>query len=109
MDGSEYPLILRGAALAAGPWKLGILYWLSVRPVLRYSQLKRQLGNISHRTLSAQLKELEQDGLVIRKEYPQVPPKVEYSLTALGASFRPVLEKLIQWGRENQIAGVEED
>ena len=60
--------------------------------------MRRYLGKVTDRTLSANLKELEADGLVARKEYPQVPPKVEYSLTPLGASLMVVLDQLCTWG-----------
>ena len=58
----EYQALLAAAAAVEGPWKMAILYWLGARPVLRYSALKRALGGVSHRALSAQLKALEQDG-----------------------------------------------
>ena len=66
--------------------------------MLRYSALKRALGGVSHRALSAQLKALERDGLVERREYPQVPPKVEYRLSETGQSLMPVLSALCRWG-----------
>ena len=89
-------------SLINGKYKMAILYWLSEHGVLRYSQLKRDLGAISHKTLSAALKELEQDGLILRKEYPQIPPKVEYSLSDKGRSLMPVLDGLCVWGEENR-------
>ena len=63
-------------SLIDGKWKMHILFWLWKKEVLRYSELKRSLGKITHKMLSTQLKELESDGLIIRREYPQVPPKV---------------------------------
>lgn len=96
----EYQALLAAAAAVEGPWKMAILYWLGARPVLRYSALKRALGGVSHRALSAQLKALERDGLVERREYPQVPPKVEYSLTDQGRALAPALQALAAWGRE---------
>lgn len=71
------------------------------KQVLRYSELKRALGTITHKMLSTQLKELEKDDLIIRNEYPQVPPKVEYSLSPRGLTLMPVLECLCKWGREH--------
>ena len=68
-------------SLVSGKYKMIILYWLVEYSVLRYNELKRRLGTISHKTLSLSLKELEADGLVQREEYPQIPPKVEYSLS----------------------------
>lgn len=84
-----------------GKWKMHILFWLWKREVLRYSELKRSLGTITHKMLSSQLKELENDGLIIRKEYPQVPPKVEYYLSETGQSLMPVLQMLCKWGKDH--------
>lgn len=75
-----------------------ILFWLWKKEVLRYSELKRALGKVTHKMLSTQLKELEQDDLIVRKEYPQVPPKVEYALSKKGKSLMPVLSALCKWG-----------
>lgn len=71
------------------------------KEVLRYSELKRALGSVTHKMLSSQLKELETSGIIIRTEYPQVPPKVEYSLSAIGQSMMPILQSLCKWGTEN--------
>lgn len=91
----EYTLSLVG-----GKWKMHILFWLWHRKVMRYSEIKRVLKNITHKMLSNQLKELEADGLIIRKEYPQVPPKVEYWLTDKGNSLMPVLDAMCKWGHQ---------
>lgn len=88
-------------SLIGGKWKMHILFWLWHKEVLRYSELKRNLEGVTHKMLSTQLKELERDGLVIRKEYPQVPPKVEYSLSERGKSFMPVLSEICTWGHEH--------
>lgn len=85
-------------SLVDGKWKMHILFWLWKKEVLRYSELKRLLGSVTHKMLSSQLKELETDGLLLRREYPQVPPKVEYSLSDTGNSLMPVLEALCRWG-----------
>lgn len=85
-------------SLIGGKWKMHILFWLSHKGIMRYSELKRALGKITHKMLSDQLKELEKDGLILRKEYPQVPPKVEYSLTETGESLMPVLHGICGWG-----------
>ncbi|ADG01074.1 putative transcriptional regulator [Clostridium botulinum F str. 230613] len=77
-----------------------ILFWLWHRKVMRYSEIKRVLKNITHKMLSNQLKELQADGLIIRKEYPQVPPKVEYRLTDKGDSLMPVLDAMCKWGHQ---------
>lgn len=89
------------ASLINGKWKMHILFWLWKAEVLRYSQLKRALGPVTHKMLSAQLKELELDGIICRREYPQVPPKVEYSLTETGQSLMPILNALCTWGQEH--------
>ncbi|MDO5411133.1 MAG: helix-turn-helix domain-containing protein [Lachnospiraceae bacterium] len=81
-----------------GKWKIYILFWLCKSEVMRYSDLRRALGPVTHNVLSSKLKELEADGLIIRCEYPQVPPKVEYSLSEKGKAFIPVLERLCEWG-----------
>ncbi|MBD5575098.1 winged helix-turn-helix transcriptional regulator [Clostridium botulinum] len=91
----EYTLSLVG-----GKWKMHILFWLWHRKVMRYSEIKRVLKNITHKMLSNQLKELQADGLIIRKEYPQVPPKVEYRLTDKGDSLMPVLDAMCKWGHQ---------
>lgn len=70
------------------------------KEILRYSDLKRALGKVTHKMLSNQLKELESDSIIIRKEYPQVPPKVEYSLSDTGKSMMPILNSLCKWGHE---------
>ena len=79
-----------------------ILYCLSKYEVVRYNELKRYLGKVTFKTLTDSLKGLELDGLVIRKEYTQVPPKVEYSLTEKGKSLIPMLTDLCAWGEEHR-------
>lgn len=88
-------------ALISGKWKMNILYCLSEEGILRYGELKKILGNVTHRVLSCKLKELEENELVIRKEYPQIPPKVEYALTEKGETLLPILRMICDWGREN--------
>ncbi|MCD8351272.1 MAG: helix-turn-helix transcriptional regulator [Planctomycetaceae bacterium] len=90
-------------SLVGGKYKMIILYWLSeFGPVIRFNELKRGIGSISFKTLSATLKELEADDLIIRKEYPQIPPKVEYSLSKRGQSLIPVLDTMCEWGEQNR-------
>ncbi len=79
-----------------------ILYLLSQNQPVRFNEMKRRLGTITYKTLSSQLKDLEADGMVRRKEYPQIPPKVEYSLTNKGETLLPVLEQLCEWGEKNR-------
>ena len=89
-------------SLISGRYKMIILYALSEFGVVRYNALKRFVGTISHKTLSLSLKELEADGLIERTAYPQIPPKVEYSLTEHGRSLLPVLDALCEWGEKNR-------
>ena len=91
-------------SLVGGKWKMHILHLLSNKEILRYGELKKALGKITHKMLSTQLKELEKDGLIHRKEYPQVPPKVEYSLSEKGLSLIPIMTSLCIWGYDNMIA-----
>ena len=80
-----------------------ILYTLSVYPTVRFNELQRYIHDISYKTLSRNLKELECAGLINRKEYPQIPPKVEYSLTQAGQSIIIILDEFSAWG-ENHMA-----
>lgn len=90
--------------LINGKYKMNIIYWLAeYKPVIRFNELKRCLGTISFKTLSTTLKEMEADKLVIRKEYPQIPPKVEYSLTERGKSLIPILNMMCDWGTANRL------
>lgn len=83
--------------VVGGRWKVLVLYHL-LEGTKRFSELTRLLKGVSARTLSKQLRELEADGVVSRKVYPQVPPKVEYSLTATGRKLKPVLTAMHVWG-----------
>jgi DNA-binding HxlR family transcriptional regulator len=83
-----------------GRWKLVILFHLFGGKVLRFSELERAIPGISQKMLIQQLRQLEADGLVARTIYPQVPPKVEYRLTAWGQSLCPALDALLTWAAE---------
>ena len=85
-------------SLIAGKYKPVILYCLMEFEPVRYNEMRRYLGDPADKTLSRALKELEQDGLIHRKLYPEVPPRVEYTLTERGASLVAVLDKLCEWG-----------
>ena len=89
-------------SLISGKHKMVILYCLMEFKVVRFNELKRYLKNISDKTLSTNLKELEKDRLILRTEYPQIPPKVEYSLSDRGRSLMVVLDQLCAWGEENK-------
>lgn len=95
-------------SMIEGKWKMNILFWLWQKKIMRYSELQRSLGNITHKVLSDKLKDLEKDGLIIRHEYPQVPPKVEYYLSEKGKSLMPILHEICKWGTE-QLGNNEEE
>jgi DNA-binding HxlR family transcriptional regulator len=82
-----------------GRWKVLVLHEL-FSGIKRFSELHRALVGVSHRTLAQQLRELAANGLVRRKVYREVPPKVEYSLTPLGESLKPILDAMHEWGEE---------
>ena len=89
-------------SLISGKHKMVILYCLMEFEPVRFNELRRYLKNISDKTLSTNLKELESDGLITRKEYPQIPPKVEYSLSGKGRSLMEVLDQLCVWEENNR-------
>ena len=87
--------------LISSKWKILIIRDL-LNGTKRFGELQRTVAGISQKILTSNLKELESDGLINRKVYPVVPPKVEYSLTDLGLSLKPVLDSMIAWGNENR-------
>ena len=89
-------------SLISGKHKMVILYCLMEYETVRFNELKRYLKNISDKTLSSNLKQLESDHLIVRTEYPQIPPKVEYSLSSRGKSLMGVLDQLCIWGENNR-------
>ncbi len=90
-------------SLIQGKYKMFILYTLMEFQTVRFNEMRKYIGSITYKTLSATLKQLEADGLVHRKEYPQIPPKVEYSLTERGKSLIPILDQMCDWGDQNRI------
>ena len=86
-------------SIIGGKWKMLIL-WRLKEASMRYGELRKSLPKITHKMLTQQLRELEQDEIITRKVYPEVPPKVEYSLTLLGKSVIPVIDLLSGWGEE---------
>ena len=90
--------------LIGGKWKLLVIYFLSLQKVIRFGQLRRTLPEISERMLVRQLRELEDDGLVSRKVYGTVPPRVDYALTQLGESLVPIMESLKAWGNMYELS-----
>ena len=89
-------------SIIGGKWKMKILYELSCHEILRYGELKRRIRNVTHKMLSAQLSKLENDGIIIRREYLQALPKVEYSLTLKGESLVPIINEMCNWGVKYQ-------
>ncbi|VAV90033.1 Transcriptional regulator, HxlR family, partial [hydrothermal vent metagenome] len=92
-----------GGALAvfAGRWKPEILWHLKDQP-LRFNQLLRAIGGVSQKMLTQQLRQLERDGLIIRTQYPQIPPRVEYTCTQLADSLSPIFEALETWNQTHR-------
>lgn len=84
-----------------GKWKTVILYELHENDVVRFNALQESIGEISSKTLTNQLRELEHDGLVIRTVHPVVPPHVDYELSSKGKTLIPVLDAICDWGLEN--------
>lgn len=87
-----------------GKWKPLIMFLL-VEKTMRFSELQRNISGITQKMLTEQLRELERDGLLSRKVYPQVPPKVEYSITTHGKTLLPVLETMHKWGKTHKALG----
>ena len=85
--------------LIGSKWKLLIIRNLLVRP-WRFNELKNNLEGISHKVLTDSLRSMEEDGIITRTVYPEVPPRVEYSLSELGESMRPIIKAMEQWGAE---------
>lgn len=86
-------------SIIGGKWKILIIYHLLENTLpMRFSALRRSLTNITEKMLTAQLRELETDGIIKREIYPVIPPRVEYQLTSLGQSLQPVLASMQQWG-----------
>lgn len=89
-------------SIISGKWRLKIMYVLACLGIVRYNALKRNIDGITHKMLSSQLDELENADVILRNEYPQVPPKVEYSLTEKGKSLTPLIESMCEWGKEHR-------
>ena len=91
----------RAIYFLGGKWKIRILFTLFQNKTVRFNELKKVLKTITQQMLSKQLKELETDGIVIRKVHQVVPPKVEYSLTEFGLSVIPILKSFSDWNKRN--------
>lgn len=87
-----------------GAWKVLIVAHLGLRKILRHAELKRLLRGITAKVLTQQLREMERDGLIARTVYAEVPPRVEYQLTAVGETLRPVVAAMYAWGQQHREA-----
>lgn len=87
--------------ILGGKWKLEILYYIAFNDIHRFGALRRQLGEITESSLTKQLRELEADGFLIRHDFKEIPPRVEYTLSDLGTSFIDVLRYMKVWGERN--------
>ena len=87
--------------LISDKWKVLVLRDL-IPGTKRFGELKKSIGTVSQKVLTAQLREMEQSGLLTRTVYPEVPPRVEYTLTELGRSLKPILDAMYNWGEEYQ-------
>lgn len=92
--------IEEGLNIFGGKWKSRIICVVSVNNAMRYNEIKKELGNISDAELAAMLKELTEDEIINRKQYNEIPPKVEYALTERGKSVLPILQSICQWSRK---------
>ena len=88
-------------SLISGKYKMAILYCLSEFGTVRFNEIKRYIQGITFKSLSSNLKDLEEDGLVLRRDYGENPPKVEYSLSELGMTLIPILDGMCEWGEEH--------
>ncbi|OOM69345.1 helix-turn-helix domain-containing protein [Clostridium sp. BL-8] len=86
--------------IIGGKWKPLIIHHIGKSGVIRYGELKRKIPNVNERVLSRQLRELEENELIIRKVYDEVPLKVEYSITEIGKTLAPILNELGEWGKK---------
>ncbi len=99
MEGKHYHCALDITMdFIGGKWKTVVLWYLR-KDTKRFSELKRLIPDITEKMLTIQLRDLEKDGLLCRKVYPEIPPRVEYSLTDFGKTLIPLLEELALWGR----------
>jgi len=89
-------------SVIGGKWKPLILYYLGSEGTKRFGEIKTYLSMVSHKTLTNQLKELEKEGVISRTVYPEVPPRVEYTLTEKGKTLMPILELMCEWGEKNK-------
>lgn len=92
--------------LVGSKWRLLIMRDLLLNGSMRFKELQRSIGDVSQKVLTSNLREMESDGLVVRRVYPEVPPRVEYSLTGIGESLRPIMDAMWAWGESYQALAV---
>ncbi|MHC5267901.1 winged helix-turn-helix transcriptional regulator [Enterococcus sp. LJL98] len=100
---TEYCRVEDALGILVGKWKPIILLKLLKEGTKRFSELKRSMPNITQKMLTKQLRELEEEDIIERVVYPQVPPKVEYSITEYGKSLEPILEAMNEWGIQHTL------
>lgn len=88
-----------GLEIFGGKWKSRIICVLSAKPVMRYNEIRKELGNITDAVLAAMLKELIENDMIERTQYSEIPPRVEYALTEIGKSSLPILQNICAWSR----------
>ncbi|MCI1945428.1 winged helix-turn-helix transcriptional regulator [Clostridium luticellarii] len=88
-------------SVISGKWKLKIIYLLACMGTVRYGVLKRNIDGITHKMLSSQLKELQGKNVILRRQYMQIPPKVEYFLSEKGKSLIPIVKAMCEWGKNH--------
>ncbi|MHC5531493.1 winged helix-turn-helix transcriptional regulator [Priestia megaterium] len=90
-------------SILSGKWKVVILWHLGVEGPHRFSDLQKLFPKISHKILSNQLHELTEDGIIHREVFPEIPPRVEYSMTELGITLLPIVEMMYEWGQKRMV------
>lgn len=95
----------KALSMIGGKWKMRILCALSVDGTLRYNDIKNRIPQVTPAVLSAALKELQKDGLIIRTQYEEIPPRVEYSITTHGKDLFPILHRLVHWANNEEFDG----
>ncbi|MEC5425484.1 helix-turn-helix domain-containing protein [Virgibacillus sp. C22-A2] len=103
----EYCRVEDALGILVGKWKPVILLYLLQEGTKRFSELKRSMPGITQRMLTKQLRELEDEDIIERVVYPQVPPKVEYSISEYGRSLEPILEAMHEWGSKHTLHKME--
>lgn len=89
-------------SLVGSKWKLLIMRDLLLNRSMRFKELQRSLGSVSQKVLTTNLRDMEESGLIVRRVYAEVPPRVEYSLTEIGESLRPIMDAMWKWGEDYQ-------